>query len=283
MWTQIVGKIRLSAMPWQNHSWHSTLYITSKGLSTGSIPYENGIFEITFDFESHRLIISATFKEDISIQLYPRSVADFYEEVFEKLDTLGITVKIHAAPNEVEKSIPFAENHAEGFYDKQKVSDFWQAAVNINNVLLKFRSSFIGKCSPVHFFWGAFDIAVTRFSGREAPLHPGEAPNMPKEVMQEAYSQEVSSAGFWPGNDQFQQPIFYAYSYPYHEGFAEHPVSPPEAYWSQEMGEFVLPYDSVRKADHPHQMLMDFLQSTYVAAAESGSWERHKLEYDYKP
>jgi hypothetical protein len=268
-------------MPWQNHSWHTTLYITARGLSTGSIPYENGIFAIEFDFESHQLIISTTFDKDVRISLYPRSVADFYQQVFQELMTLGIKVKIHAAPNELEDNTPFAQNHAEGFYDRQKVSDFWQVAVNIHNVFLKYRSEYIGKCSPVHFFWGAFDMAVTRFSGREAPLHPGEAPNMPKEVMQEAYSQEVSSAGFWPGSDQFPQPIFYSYSYPYHEGFAEEIVYPDEAFWSEEMGEFVLPYESVRLAEDPNQFLMDFLQSTYVAAAKRGQWDRAKLERSY--
>lgn len=278
MWTQIVGKIRLVSMPWQNHSWHTTLYITARGLSTGSIPYRQGIFEIEFDFENHQLIISSTFEQNVNMDLYPRTVASFYEELFQKLNSLGIEVDIYAAPNEVEESIPFAQNVRDKSYDKQKVVDFWQAAVSIHNVFLKFRSDFIGKCSPVHFFWGAFDIAVTRFSGRKAPLHPGEAPNMSKEVMQEAYSQEVSSCGFWPGGDNFPQPVFYAYCYPTPEAFGKQNVLPGEAFWSDEMSEFFLPYEVVRKAENPEETLLSFLQTTYEAAAITGNWDRENLE-----
>lgn len=278
MWTQIVGKIRLISMPWQNHSWHVSLYITANGLTTGSIPYKDGIFEIEFNFENHQLIISSTFEQDITIDLYPRTVADFYKELFEKLNSIGIDVNIYAAPNEVEVSIPFAQNTQDKSYDKQKVVDFWQAAVSIHNVFMKFRSDFIGKCSPVHFFWGAFDIAVTRFSGRKAPLHPGGAPNMSTEVMQEAYSQEVSSCGFWPGSDAFPQPAFYAYCYPTPEAFGKQKVQPDEAFWSNEMGEFFLPYDVIRKAENPEEKLLSFLQTTYEAAANTANWDRENLE-----
>lgn len=277
-WTQIVGKIRLRAMPWQNHSWHTTLYVTTRGLTTGSMPYKNGMFEIEFDFESHIVVISTTFNKNVVIDLYPRTVADFYDDLFEKLEGLGINIEIHGSPNEMEPSIPFAENTENKSYDKQSVVDFWQAAVSTHNVFLKFRSDFIGKCSPVHFFWGAFDIAVTRFSGRKAPLHPGGMPNMPKEVMQEAYSQEVSSCGFWPGSDASPVPMFYAYCYPSPAEYSKEKVLPEQAFWSEEMGEFFLKYDDVRMAKDPEKVLMDFLQSTYVAAAKTGKWDRKNLE-----
>jgi len=277
-WTQIVGKIRLRAMPWQNHSWHATLYVTTRGLTTGSMPYKNGMFEIEFDFESHIVVISTTFNKNVVIDLYSRTVADFYDDLFSKLEGLGIDISIHGSPNEMEPSIRFSENTVNKSYDKQSVVDFWQAAVSTHNVFLKFRSDFIGKCSPVHFFWGAFDIAVTRFSGRKAPLHQGVMPNMPKEVMQEAYSQEVSSCGFWPGNDASPLPMFYAYCYPSPSDFGKEKILPEQAFWSEEMGEFFLKYDDVRMANDPEKMLMNFLQSTYVAAAKTGKWDRKNLE-----
>ncbi|MGB4971660.1 MAG: DUF5996 family protein, partial [Cyclobacteriaceae bacterium] len=277
-WTQIAGKIRLKAMPWQNHSWHTTLYITTRGLTTGSMPYKNGMFEIEFDFESHIVVISTTFNKNVVIDLYPRTVADFYDDLFEKLEGLGIDIEIHGSPNEMEPSIPFAENTENKSYVKQSISNFWQAAVSTHNVFLKFRSKFIGKCSPVHFFWGAFDIAVTRFSGRKAPLHQGSMPNMPKEIMQEAYSQEVSSCGFWPGSDASPMPMFYAYCYPSPAEYGKQKILPEQAFWSEEMGEFFLKYDDVRTANDPEKMLTDFLQSTYVAAARTGKWDRKNLE-----
>ncbi|MEL6696772.1 MAG: DUF5996 family protein [Bacteroidota bacterium] len=277
-WTQIVGKIRLQAMPWQNHSWHTTLYVTSRGFSTGSMPYKNGLFEIEFDFESHVLIIRSTFKDEIHIELEGKSVADFYQILFAHLESLRIHIDIHAKPNEMEEAIPFAENTQNNSYHKEAVINFWQAAVSIHNVFLRFRSRFTGKCSPVHLFWGAFDIAVTRFSGRPAPLHPGGMPNMPLEVMQEAYSQEVSSAGFWPGSDAFPEPIFYSYCYPSPDAFSTYKVAPEQAFWSKDLGEFMLKYEDVRKSDNPEAMLMAFLESTYEAAAETGNWDRESLE-----
>ncbi|MEO1382789.1 MAG: DUF5996 family protein [Bacteroidota bacterium] len=277
-WTQIVGKIRLQAMPWQNHSWHTTLYVTSRGFSTGSMPYKNGLFEIEFDFESHVLIIRSTFKDEIHIELEGKSVADFYQILFAHLESLQIHIDIHAKPNEMEEAIPFAENTQNNSYHKEAVINFWQAAVSIHNVFLRFRSRFTGKCSPVHLFWGAFDIAVTRFSGRPAPLHPGGMPNMPLEVMQEAYSQEVSSAGFWPGSDAFPEPIFYSYCYPSPDAFSTYKVAPEQAFWSKDLGEFMLKYEDVRKSDNPEAMLMAFLESTYEAAAETGNWDRESLE-----
>lgn len=206
-WSQILGKVRLKAMPWQNHSWHTTLLITSRGFTTGSMPYMNGIFELQLDFQSDELIVSSSFADEIKIDLQPLSVSSFYARLFEALNSLGIEIAIHARPNEMADNPLFSDIHHSG-YDPKAVKEYWQAAVSIHNVFQEFRSSFIGKCSPVHLFFGAFDIAVTRFSGRPAPLHPGGMPNIPLEVMQEAYSQEVSSVGFWPGSDDFPQPIF---------------------------------------------------------------------------
>ncbi|MEM6525616.1 MAG: DUF5996 family protein [Bacteroidota bacterium] len=278
LWTQIVGKIRLKAMPWQNHSWHTTLYITARGFSTGSMPYENGIFEIEFDFENHELIIFSTFNSNVVIKLQPMTVADFYKRLFKELQDLGIEIDIYATPNEIEKAIPFEENQINKSYDTKAVVDFWQAAVSIHNVFLRFRSDFIGKCSPVHFFWGAFDIAITRFSGRRAPLHQGGTPNMPLDVMQEAYSQEVSSAGFWPGSEGSPIPVFYSYCYPTSKEFSKQSILPEEAFWSEEMGEYFLKYDDVRLSDDPEEVLMSFLKSTYDAAANTGDWDRENLE-----
>ncbi|MEM7109602.1 MAG: DUF5996 family protein, partial [Bacteroidota bacterium] len=266
------------AMPWQNHSWHTTLYITARGFSTGSMPYKDGIFEIEFDFENHELIIFSTFNSNVIVKLQPMTVADFYKKLFSELQNLGIEIDIHAAPNEIEEAIPFVENEINRSYDTKAVVDFWQAAVSIHNVFLKFRSDFIGKCSPVHFFWGAFDIAVTRFSGRAAPLHQGGMPNMPLDIMQEAYSQEVSSAGFWPGSEVSPIPVFYSYCYPTPSDFSAQKIRPDQAFWSEEMGEYFLAYDEVRKADDPEEMLLSFLQSTYEAAATTGDWDRKNLE-----
>lgn len=261
-------------MPWQNHSWHTTLYITARGFTTGSMPWKNGIFEIEFDFENHQVIISSTFKPNAIIELHPRTVADFHQELFGTLRQQGITLNIHGRPNEMEESIPFAENTVNKSYDKQSVLDFWQASVSTHNVFQRFRSKFIGKCSPVHFFWGAFDVAVTRFSGRKAPLHQGVMPNMPQAVMQEAYSQEVSSVGFWPGSDASPLPVFYAYAYPSPADYGKQKVLPAEAFWSDDMGEFFLKYDDVRVSENPDEMLMSFLQSTYEAAAKLGDWDK---------
>lgn len=277
LWTQIVGKVRLQAMPWQNHSWHTTLYISARGFSTGSMPYDNGIFEIEFDFESHQLKIMTTFNEPEIFSLRGLSVADFYRQLMERLNLLNININIHGRPNELEDNTPFIDNSHSG-YQKQAVLDFWQAAVSVHNTFQKFRSDFIGKCSPVHLFWGAFDIAVTRFSGREAPLHQGGMPNMPLEVMQEAYSREVSSAGFWPGGDSFPEPIFYSYCYPTPDDFKNQKITPDKVFWSDDMGEFVLKYDDVRKQNDPEAYLMEFLQSTYIAAANTGKWDRNSLE-----
>ncbi len=275
---QIVGKIRLKSMPWQNHSWHTTLYISPSGFTTQSIPFKGGAFQIDFDFRRHLLLIRSTDNEDLIMELYPRSIASFYTDLFEKLESIGLDISIFAAPNEMDPAIPFAENEVNASYDKAAVTNFWEAMVKVNQVFSEFRSPFIGKCSPVHLFWGAFDLAVTRFSGRPAPLHPGGMPNMPLDVMQEAYSHEVSSVGFWPGSDEMPQPMFYAYCYPGNEEFAKQPVLPKETFFSPEMGEFFLSYSDVQKADNPNANLMEFLQTTYEAAANTGNWDRAALE-----
>jgi hypothetical protein len=277
-WLQIIGKIRLRTMPWQNHSWHTALYVTTNGYSTHGIPFEGRIFQMEFDFRQHKLIFQCSNSTTVSMDLYPRTVADFYQEVLEKLSSIGVDISIHPSPNEMEPAIPFAENTINKSYDPIAANALWQAMLKANEVFNQFRSEFIGKVSPVHLFWGAFDLAVTRFSGRPAPLHPGGMPNVPLEVMQEAYSQEVSSAGFWPGSKDFPTPIFYAYAYPSDEAFKDQIVQPEEAFYSNEMGEFMLKYEDVRRSENPEKVLHDFLQSTYEAAANTSNWDRDRLE-----
>lgn len=277
-WIQIVGKIRLKTMPWQNHSWHTTLYVSSKGFSTHAIPYGGLVFTIEFDFQNHQLLIECSDKTKANFDLRGKSVADFYRLIFEKMESLGISVKIYPRPNELETTIPFYENTTNKTYDPEVAYAIWQAMLKVNQVLSRFRSDFVGKVSPVHLFWGAFDLAVTRFSGNKAPLHPGGMPNIPLDVMQEAYSQEVSSAGFWPGSAAFPVPVFYSYVYPTPEIFSKQKVLPEEAWYSEEMGEFFLKYEDVQKAKDPEKMLLDFLSSSYDAAANSGGWNRELLE-----
>ena len=271
-WTQIVGKIRLRTHPWQNHSWHVTLYVTPYGLSTQAIPMDDRTFQIDFDFQRHQLFIVCSSGYWKSIELRSRSVADFHDELFEQLHDIGIDVTIHGAPNEMEPAIPFREQTAESTYDPEAARTLWQTMQRVNLVFQRFRSDFTGKCSPVHLFWGAFDLAVTRFSGRPAPLHPGGMPNMPLDVMQEAYSQEVSSAGFWPGSADAPEPIFYAYAYPSADDFKNQTVEPASAYWHDDLGEFVLPYAAVQHSADPAAMLRRFLETTYEAAARTSEW-----------
>lgn len=280
LWTQIVGKIRLSSTPWTNHSWHVTLYVSAQGLTTSSIPYQGGIFQIDFDFVQHHLTITSSWAKAVTFDLYPRSVASFYQELMEKLNLLGVHIQKHNKPNELEQAIPFAEDEIHTSYDKEQINKFWQTLVKVNTVFTTFRTGFIGKCSPVHLFWGAFDLAVTRFSGRLAPQHSGGAPNMPLRVMQEAYSHEVSSCGFWPGSESFPEPAFYAYCYPTPPDFGNQKVQPKEAFYSEEMGEFFLKYEDVRSAADPEATLLQFLNSTYLAAANTGNWDRKALECD---
>ncbi|SDD75414.1 hypothetical protein SAMN05216464_102472 [Mucilaginibacter pineti] len=257
------------------------LVCCGNGLTTGSVPYPGGVFQIDFDFINHLLHITTSAGGIEKINLYPRSVADFYRELFEKLRSADIDACISAGPNEVDPAIPFEEDETHRSYDTARVRDFYKALVKIHNVFTKFRARFTGKCSPVHFFWGSFDIAVTRFSGRPAPLFTGQVPNIPLPVMQEAYSHEVSSCGFWPGNEQFPHPAFYSYCYPSNAEFGKQPVEPNEAFFSGDMGEFILLYESVQRSDRPEHTLMQFLQSTYRAAATTGGWDKKTLECDF--
>ena len=276
LWTQIVGKVRLVQTPWINHSWHVPLYLTARGLTTGRMPYGQQIFQIDFDFIDHRLIINLSDGRSELIALTPQSVARFYQSVMSALETLGIPVSINTRPNEVPDPIPFEQDETHSAYDAEYAQRFWRVLLQCDRVFQLFRSHFCGKVSPVHFFWGSFDLAVTRFSGRPAPEHPGGVPNLPDDVAKEAYNQEVSSAGFWPGAG-LGYPAFYSYAYPKPEGFDTATVQPEAAFFSQDFGEFVLPYDAVRTAADPDQALMQFLDSTYEAAAKLAEWDRAAL------
>ena len=278
MWTQIIGKIRLRHAPLINHWWQVTLYVTPRGLTTSTIPYRTGAFDIEFDFVDHQLIIRTTTGNILRIPLQPQSVAEFYAQVLHALEQLGIDTRIQPHPNEVAPAIPFAEDEQHRSYDSHAATLFWRQLVQANRVLGEFRSYFVGKVSPVHFFWGAMDLACTRFSGRPAPEHPGGAPNCGDWVMVEGYSRELSSCGFWPGGGE--EGAFYCYAYPEPDGFADYSVSPPPATYHRDKGEFVLSYEAVRTADNPDRTLLDFLQSTYEAAAECGGWDRGLLEDD---
>lgn len=276
--TQIVGKIRLALTPWQNHSWHVTLYVTARGLTTSPIPCGARSFQIDFDFIDHLLWVRASDGEYRQVMLRPVAIAEFYDEVMIALRDLRIAVAIDTMPNEIPGAVPFEQDTAHAAYDPEYARRFWRVLVAANEVFARFRTGFIGKVSPVHFFWGSFDLAVTRFSGRRAPLHPGGVPNLPDDVAREAYSHEVSSAGFWPGGGGYDEAAFYSYAYPAPDGFAEARVQPAAAFWSKDLGEFLLPYEAVRTAPDPDAALMDFLQSTYDAAADLGQWDRANLE-----
>ncbi len=278
MWTQIVGKIRLALTPWTNHSWHVTLYLTARGLTTSPIPHHAGIFEIRFDFIDHELRILKTDGAAQVIKLRPKSVAAFYREVMDALSQLKVDTTINTTPNEVEPAISFEQDEKHRSYDPEYANRFWRVLAQSDRVFKEFRSHFCGKCSPVHFFWGSFDLAVTRFSGRLAPRHPGGIPHLPDAITREAYSQEVSSLGFWPGNAVAPTPIFYSYAYPEPPGFAEAKVQPSSASYNTTMHEFVLPYDAVRAAKSSDETLLEFAQSTYDAASTLGKWDRAALE-----
>lgn len=276
MWTQIVGKIRLVQTPWVNHSWHVPLYLTTRGLTTSNIPYGNRVFQIDFDFLNHHLWIATDEGHTKTVDLQPRSVADFYQVVMQALQELEMPIRINALPNEIPDPIPFAKDTTHASYDGEAAQRFWRVLLQSDRVFKEFRSHFCGKVSPVHFFWGSFDLAVTRFSGRPAPEHPGGVPNLPDDVAKEAYNQEVSSAGFWPGTG-LGYPAFYSYAYPTPEGFGSAPVRPDAAFFHQDLGEFILPYDAVRTAEDPDQALLSFLQSTYDAAANLAQWDQTAL------
>ena len=278
MWTQVVGKIRLVRTPWINHSWHTPFYLTSRGLTTSPIPYEGRSVEIEFDFIDHHLRIETSDGKVSAIPLRSRPVADFYQAVLAGLAEIGIDVRIRTTPCEVSDAIPFEKDVAHATYVPEHANRFFRALVQADRVLKEFRGRFIGKCSPVHFFWGSFDLACTRFSGRRAPAHPGGVPNLPDWVVRDAYSHEVSSCGFWPGNAQLPKAAFYSYAYPEPPGFSAAKVEPSGALYDSTLGEFILPYDDVRRSESPDAMLLAFLQTTYEAAANLGAWDRPALE-----
>ncbi len=278
MWTQIVGKIRLAQTPWINHSWHVTLYVTARGLTTSPIPHGGSMFEINFDFVDHHLRIDSSDGGQRAIELRPRSVADFYLAVMSALTELELPVSINTMPNEIQDPIPLDRDEEHRSYDAEYANRFWRVLVQADRVFKDFGSDFCGKCSPVHFFWGSFDLAVTRFSGRAAPPHPGGIPHLPDAITREAYSQEVSSLGFWPGGGPVPMPVFYSYAYPEPTGFAQARVRPDAASYNAQLREFILPYDAVRRGDSPDDVLLDFARSTYDAASSLARWDRAALK-----
>jgi hypothetical protein len=295
MWTQVVGKVRLCLSPWTNHSWHVTLYLTARGLTTSPIFFGARVLQIDFDFVDHVLRIQTggttavssqelvgrdsarPSSEEKIISLAPKSVAAFYREVMDALGELGVPVEINTTPNEVDPAIPFEENEKDSAYDSEYANRFWRVLLQSDRVFKEFRSEFCGKCSPVHFFWGSFDLAVTRFSGRRAPPHPGGVPHLPDIITREAYSHEVSSLGFWPGNEMMPEPIFYSYAYPAPRGFSEAKVQPGTASYNPQLKEFVLRYEDLRQAESPDAALLEFARSTYDAASTLGNWDRAAL------
>ena len=277
LWTQIVGKIRLSLTPWLNHSWQVALYVTARGLGTSPIPFDGESLELEFDFISHHLVARTSRGKTDALLLEPQTVADFYRRVMELLAHLDVAVSLNEMPNEIADAIRFSEDRAHAAYDCVAVHRFWRVLIQVDRIFKLFRSGVLGKASPVHFFWGSFDLAVTRFSGRTAPPHPGGVPNLPNAVAREAYSHEVSSAGFWPGSDAFPHAAFYSYAYPEPKGFRDQRVT-KGAHFDATLGEFILRYDELRAAPDPDALLLDFLSTTYAAAADCAHWDRAALE-----
>ncbi|HEY5939216.1 MAG TPA: DUF5996 family protein [Gemmatimonadales bacterium] len=278
MWTQIVGKTRLALAPMENHWWQVALYVTERGLTTSPIPSGDRTFAVDFDLLEHKLSVSTSDGAARTLPLGPRPVADFYQDYRSLLRSLDLQVKIWPVPVEVENSIRFTEDRTHASYDAESATRLWRVLVQADRVLKRFRGGFLGKASPVHFFWGGFDLAATRFSGRRAPLHPGGVPHVGDWVMHEAYSHEVSSLGFWFGRGPTPEPLFYAYAYPEPAGFRSYPVKPGAARYDEELREFVLPYEAVRTAANPDEAVLDFAQTTYAAAADRGGWDRAALE-----
>ncbi len=278
LWTQIVGKIRLKLTPWLNHSWHVALYVTARGLTTGPMPADGRTLQIDFDFIDHVLWLRTSDGHFRQLMLKPTPVAEFYADVMIALKELGISVKISTMPCEIADCIPFDRDTKHASYDADYANRFWRILSRAHDVMARFRTGFLGKSSPVHFFWGSFDLAVTRFSGRKAPPHPGGVPHLPDSVAREAYSHEVSSAGFWPGGGAIDYPAFYSYAYPAPPGFGDATVTPGAAFFSPELGEFIYPYNAMRMARDPDAALMEFLQSSYAAAADLAKWDRKALE-----
>jgi len=277
LWTQVVGKIRLALTPWRNHSWQVPLYVTARGLGSSAIPAGDELIDIEFDFVDHLLLCRSSVGKVRHVELQPMAVAGFYGKVMEAMKAIGVEVRINLLPNEVADPIRFDEDTIHASYDSAAAHHFWQALVQVERVFTRFQSGFLGKVSAVHFFWGSFDLAVTRFSGRPAPRHPGGVPGLPDEVTREAYSHEVSSAGFWPGSDTYPQAAFYSYAYPEPAGYRGSPV-PAEANYDETLREFVLPYSVVRESADPDALLFAFLSATYSAASDLGSWDRAALE-----
>jgi hypothetical protein len=278
LWTQIVGKIRLAQTPWLNHSWHVPLYVNARGLGTSPIPHGSRVFEINFDFIEHALDILVSDGRSWRLKLRSQSVADVHAAVMGALEDLGIPVQINVRPCEIADAIAFTDDHIHAEYDADYVQRFWLALLQADRLFKQFRTGYLGKSSSVHFFWGSFDLAVTRFSGRRAPPFEGKVPGLALDVMREAYSHEVSSAGFWPGGNGIDYACFYSYAYPMLDGFKRAAVSPKEAFFSDALGEFLLPYDVVRSSPDPDATLLAFLASTYEAAAATANWDRAQLE-----
>ncbi len=280
LWTQVVGKIRMVRSPWLNHSWSVPLYVWPRGLRTSLVPHGSAAFELAFDLLGDRLTLQTTAGDERSLELRPRTVADFYGAVMDMMREVGMPVEINTTPNEIPDAIPFPDDDRHDAYDPEHARALWRALLDAERVMSRFRAGFRGKASPVHFFWGSFDLAVTRFSGRPAPPHGGGLPNFPDDVAREAYSHEVTSVGFWPGNRDAPDPIFYAYAYPTPAGFSAASVGPDAAFWLDAMGEFALPYAALTGADDPDDDLMTFFESTHAAAADLAGWDREALECD---
>jgi hypothetical protein len=278
LWSQILGKLKVETQPWVNHSWHITLAVTPTGLTTGDLPYQNQHFQVDLNLVQHQLSIKTSTGQSRNLALGNMSVAEFYKKVMHALADLGIKVEIYNVPCELENPIPFDEDQTHKTYNPEQAAAFHQALLQAQKVMQLFRAEFIGKCSPVHFFWGSFDLAVSRFSGRTAPKHPGGVPGLPDWIAQEAYSHEVSSCGFWPGSEVLPEAAFYSYIYPEPEGYRTTKIKPAAAYFHETLGEFVLPYEAVRSAENPEATLLEFLHSTYEEAAKLANWDRKALE-----
>jgi hypothetical protein len=281
LWTQVVGKIRLAKAPWINHSWQVTLYPTLRGITTSPIHDAGRALQIDFDFVEHALLLQSSEGNSRRLALRPQSVAQFYAQTLGAVEELGFKVAIDEHPSEMENTARFSKDTEHAAYDPEFANRFWRVLLSSHRVFQRFRSGFLGKCSPIHFFWGSFDLAVTRFSGRRAPLHRGGSPGLPDDVTREAYSHEVSSAGFWPGGGPIDHASFYSYAYPEPAGFAQSRVEPAAAYYFEDFGQFLLPYDAVRTAADPDEALFAFLRSTYEAAANLGGWDRTALECEF--
>ena len=278
LWTQIVGKVRLALAPMVNHWWQVPLYVSARGLTTSAIPYSGGVVELTFDFQDEVLRIRTSAGASRAVELAPRTVADFHGDVMSTLLDVGVRAHITRTPVELENVIPFDEDETHASFDAEAARRFWRVLIDVDRVLHGFRGRFLGKCSPVHFWWGSFDIAVTRFSGRKAPRHPGGIPNVPDCVTREAYSHECMSVGWWPGGGLVPEPAFYAYSYPEPDGCSVAPIRPAAAYYHPEMREWILPYEAVRTASDPDAEVMFFLESAYDTVARLGKWDRASLD-----